>query len=81
MTKKQTQKSVDQESTQKQKQVKTKTVKTMTNNMPDKEDKYWCLEVGLYPGILLGSRAYKEEDFTTYVIYLPFIDIAFTVEN
>lgn len=53
----------------------------MTNPMPDKDDKYWCLEVGLYPGILIGSRAYKEESFTTYVIYLPFVDIAFTVEN
>lgn len=81
MSKKQIQKSVDQESTQKPKQVKTKTVKTMTNPMPDKDDKYWCLEVGLYPGILIGSRAYKEESFTTYVIYLPFVDIAFTVEN
>jgi hypothetical protein len=81
MAKKPTQKLVDQESTQKPKQVKTKTVKTMTNPMPDKEDKYWCLEVGLYPGILFGSRAYKEEDFTTYVVYLPFIDIAFTIEN
>jgi hypothetical protein len=81
MAKTQTKKSVDQESTQKPKQVKTKTVKTMTNNTEDKEDKYWCLEVGLYPGILLGSRAYKEEDFTTYVIYLPFVDIAFTIEN
>lgn len=81
MPKKQIQKSVDQESTQKPKQVKTKTAKTMTNPMPDKEDKYWCLEVGLYPGILFGSRAYKEEGFTTYVIYLPFIDVAFTVEN
>lgn len=81
MSKKQIQKSVDQESTQKPKQVKTKTAKTMTNPMPDKDDKYWCLEVGLYPGILFGSRAYKEEGFTTYVIYLPFIDVAFTVEN
>ena len=81
MAKKQTQKSADQEFTQKQKQVKTKTAKTMTNPMSDKEDKYWCIEIGLYPGILFGSRAYKEGDFTTYVIYLPFIDIAFTVEN
>jgi len=81
MAKTPTKKSVDQESTQKPKQVKTKTAKTMTNHTEDKEDKYWCLEVGLYPGILFGSRAYKEEDFTTYVIYLPFIDIAFTVEN
>jgi hypothetical protein len=53
----------------------------MANHMQDKEDKYWCLEVGLYPGILFGSRAYKEEGFTTYVIYLPFVDVAFTVEN
>ena len=53
----------------------------MTNNTEDKEDKYWCIEIGIYPGILFGSRAYKEEGFTTYVIYLPFVDVAFTVEN
>lgn len=81
MAKKTTQKLADPVSTPKQKQVKTKTVKIMTNPMPDKEDKYWCLEVGLYPGILFGSRAYNEEEYTTYVVYLPFIDIAFTIEN
>jgi hypothetical protein len=81
MAKKTIQKLADQESTPKQKQVKTKTAKTMTNNMQDKEDKYWCIEIGIYPGILFGSRAYKEEDFTTWVIYLPFVDIAFTIEN
>lgn len=81
MAKKPTQKSADPVSIPKQKQVKTKTAKIMTNNTEDKEDKYWCIEIGLYPGILFGSRAYKEEDFTTYVIYLPFVDIAFTIEN
>ena len=66
---------------QKQKQVKTKTVKTMTSHMPDKEDKYWSIEIGLYPGILFGVRTYVEKDYSTHVLYLPFIDIAFIFEK
>lgn len=44
-------------------------------------NKNWELSIGLYPGILFGSRAYEDENFTTYVLYVPFIDIAITVEN
>ena len=38
----------------------------------------WMLELGIYPGILFGFRSYREEEFTTHVLYVPFIDIAFT---
>ena len=31
-----------------------------------------------YPGILFGFRSYEEKDFVTHVLYVPFIDIAFT---
>lgn len=49
----------------------------MLKNTEDKADNQWYLEIGLYPGILFGARTYIEEDYKTYVIYLPFIDIAF----
>tara|TARA_R110000823_G_scaffold12062_1_gene40513 strand:- start:400 stop:558 length:159 start_codon:yes stop_codon:yes gene_type:complete len=38
----------------------------------------WLLEIGRYPGILFGFRSYEEKDFVTHVLYVPFIDIAFT---
>ena len=43
--------------------------------------KMWSIELGLYPGILLGIRTYKEEDYSIHVLYLPFVDIAFTIEH
>ena len=49
--------------------------------MEDKNKKGWMIELGLYPGILLGVRTYEEEQFTTYVIYLPFVDMAITIEK
>lgn len=39
----------------------------------------WSLEVGLYPGILLGVRTYNEKWFTECVLYLPFVNIITTV--
>lgn len=49
-------------------------------HMKEDENKTaWILEVGLYPGVLLGFRSYPEEDFTIHVFYLPFIDLALTV--
>jgi len=39
----------------------------------------WELSVGLYPGILIGFRTYKEETYATHVLYLPFVDIALTI--
>jgi hypothetical protein len=43
----------------------------------DKKEKWnWSLSFGFYPGILFGCRAYEEEDHLTYVLYIPFIDIA-----
>ena len=44
--------------------------------MASKQNKQWSLSVGTYPGILLGMRSYEEEEQTTHVVYLPFIDIA-----
>jgi len=39
----------------------------------------YILEIGLYPGILFGLRTYPEENQTTYVLYVPFVDIALTL--
>jgi hypothetical protein len=45
------------------------------------DNKYWSISLGFYPGVLFGYRAYEEEDQTTHVIYLPFVDIALEIEN
>jgi len=39
----------------------------------------WELSLGLYPGILIGFRTYKEENYVTHVLYFPFVDIALTI--
>ncbi len=44
--------------------------------MDNKEKLNWSLSFGFYPGILFGCRAYEEEKSITYVLYLPFVDIA-----
>ena len=41
--------------------------------------KVWSISVGTYPGILLGMRTYHEDNQTTHVLYLPFIDLALEV--
>ncbi len=41
--------------------------------------KIWSLSIGTYPGILLGIRTYIEENQTTHVFYLPFVDFALEV--
>ncbi len=39
----------------------------------------WALELGFYPGILLGFRSYIEKDLAIHVLYFPFFDIALKV--
>ena len=36
---------------------------------------------GFYPGILIGFRTYQEEQKANHVIYIPLVDICFTVYN
>tara|TARA_R110000796_G_scaffold3461_1_gene13495 strand:- start:221 stop:373 length:153 start_codon:yes stop_codon:yes gene_type:complete len=38
----------------------------------------WALEIGFYPGILIGARSYDMGDFKIHVLYLPFVDLALT---
>jgi len=41
----------------------------------------WSLTLGLYPGILFGIRTYEEPDYTTWVFYIPFVDIALEIDK
>ena len=41
----------------------------------------WTISIGLYPGVLIGFRTYKDEGYSTHVLYLPFVDIALVIFN
>ena len=45
------------------------------------EERNWTLSIGLYPGIIFCFRSYEEKEFTTHVLYLPFIDLALEIDN
>lgn len=47
----------------------------------DENETAWIIELGLYPGVLLGFRSYIEEDFAIHVLYLPFLDISLKIYN
>jgi hypothetical protein len=53
----------------------------MSKNTEGKEGRNWEISIGLYPGILFGSRVYEEAEYSTWVLYLPFVDVALTIEN
>lgn len=53
----------------------------MSKHTEDKENKYWSIAIGLYPGILFGFRTYEEQTFNTHVLYLPFVDIALEIDK
>ena len=62
-------------------QVKLNKVKIMSKNTGDKVGKGWSISIGLYPGILFGMRSYEEQEFTTHVFYLPFVDLAIEIDK
>ena len=39
----------------------------------------WELSIGLYPGILFGVRSYINDSATDHVLYIPFIELCFTI--
>jgi|TARA_R110001606_G_scaffold144024_2_gene283384 hypothetical protein len=49
--------------------------------MDKNKEKNWSISLGFYPGVLLGMRTYNEDEFSTHVLYLPFVDIALEVDN
>lgn len=46
-----------------------------------KEKRNWSLSFGFYPGILFGIRTYEEKDQTTFVLYVPLMDLALEIYN
>ena len=52
----------------------------MSKNTEDKENSpEWAISLGFYPGILFGMRTYEEDNQTTHVFYLPFVDLAIEI--
>jgi len=47
----------------------------------EKSKPSWSIEIGLYPGVLLGIRSYDSKEGKIHVVYLPFIDIAFYINE
>lgn len=45
----------------------------------DKNKSAWSIEVGFYPGFLIGIRSYEMEDSNIHVLYLPIVDVALTI--
>ena len=39
----------------------------------------WFLELGSYPGILLGLRTYDQGEYNTHVLYFPFFELALSI--
>ena len=39
----------------------------------------WELSLGLYPGILIGIRSYDQKEAIDHVLYIPFIELCFTI--
>jgi hypothetical protein len=68
----------DLEYIQKKELVIIKTVKIMLNNTEGRGNN-WSLEMGFYPGILLGFRIYEFDDSKLYTLYLPFVDFSLEI--
>tara|TARA_R100000935_G_scaffold32855_2_gene53377 strand:- start:361 stop:510 length:150 start_codon:yes stop_codon:yes gene_type:complete len=49
--------------------------------MEQKLGRNWSLTIGFYPGVLFGARTYNEADYSTWVLYLPFVDLALEIDN
>jgi len=39
------------------------------------------VNVGFYPGIVIGMRSYHDVGFTTHAFYLPLVSLHIVVEN
>ncbi len=39
----------------------------------------WEIHIGFYPGILVGVRSYRMQNYDDHVLYLPLMDICLTV--
>ena len=59
----------------------TKKKQVLVPEPEEQNEKYWSITIGFYPGILFGFRTYQEKDFSTHVLYLPFVDFAIEIDN
>ena len=41
----------------------------------------WAVSLGMYPGVLIGMRTYKNDNLTSHVFYIPFFDLAIQIEK
>lgn len=39
----------------------------------------WQLEIGTYPGILLGIRTYNDKNYDEHVLYIPLFELILTI--
>ena len=39
----------------------------------------WEVSIGMYPGLVLGVRSYKQQDRVDHVFYLPLFDLCITI--
>jgi len=53
----------------------------MSKNTQDKEGKGWTIQLGVYPGIVVGFRTYNNEESTIHVLYMPFFDVAVIIDK
>jgi hypothetical protein len=51
----------------------------MSKNIKGKVEDKWSFSIGFYPGILIGGRTYEEQEQSTHVLYLPFVDFALVI--
>ena len=53
----------------------------MSKNIEDREDNAWAIQIGFYPGIVLGFRTYENPENRIHVLYLPVLDFALIIPN
>ena len=41
----------------------------------------WEINIGFYWGVLFGVRSYDLEEVVSHVLYLPFVNIALTIDK
>ena len=45
----------------------------------NEDEATWTLEIGLYPGILLGFRTYEQKGHIMHVLYFPFVEFGLSI--
>tara|TARA_R110001632_G_scaffold185059_2_gene305260 strand:+ start:300 stop:446 length:147 start_codon:yes stop_codon:yes gene_type:complete len=45
------------------------------------EKRGWWVELGIYPGILLGFRTYDQGSYMIHVLYFPFLELSLSINK